>query len=174
MTLYKKQTKTSASEAFLASLNADYATKENPFLTEAAYVAITTDITAINASIASILNTITNISNTLAANDARQIPITLTDGVTISWNVRLNYNSKVTLGGNRTLAITNLLPGDYGTIEIIQGVGGNHTLALPAGSIVGNTGAGVLGLSTAAGSIDVATFYYNGTVLEWTITPKFT
>lgn len=34
MSLYKKKTKTSASEAFLAGLNADYAKETNPFLTE--------------------------------------------------------------------------------------------------------------------------------------------
>jgi len=111
----------------------------------------------------------------LTALVGRQTPVALIDGATITWNARLNYNSYVTLAGNRTLAITGLVLGDYGTIKIIQGGAGSNTLALPAGSKVGATGGGVLTLSTAVGAYDIATFYYDELgVLNFNITPNFT
>lgn len=159
--LYKKQTKTSASEAFLAALNADRADKKNPFLTEAAQAAL---ITLVN-SVVSDLNAL----------ESRQLPILLTDGVTISWNVRENYNAHVTLGGDRTLVLTDLILGDYGTLKVIQGGVGGYTLTLPAGSKVVNSGAGVITLSSGVGEYDILGFYYDELgVLNVTVNPNFT
>lgn len=101
-------------------------------------------------------------------------PITLVDAATVSWNVREGYNASVTLTASRTLSITGLITGDYGTIKIIQGGTGSYTLTLPASSKVANGGAGVITLSTAVASIDIATFYYDGTNLFWNVTTNFT
>lgn len=103
-----------------------------------------------------------------------QSPVELTDGSTITWKVNSNYNATVTLAGSRTLAIAGARVGAYGTIKIIQGGAGSYTLALPSGSKVANAGAGVITLSTAAGAIDVASFYYDGTNYFWTLSTDFT
>jgi len=107
---------------------------------------------------------------------AYQNPITLTDDTIIKWNMRKGYNAKVTLAGNRTLQIDQLTPGDYGTLEIVQGSGGNRTLTLPTlyTNKVANGGTGVLTLSTVEQQIDIATFYYNGSYLLWTLSTDFT
>ena len=100
--------------------------------------------------------------------------VTLQEAPVIDWNMRKGYNVKVTLTGSRTLDISQLTPGDYGTIEIIQGGTGSYTLTLPTGSKVSGGGAGVITLSTAVDAIDIATFYYNGTTLYWNLSTDFT
>jgi len=97
-------------------------------------------------------------------------PVTLEDGALITWNYQDGYNSKVVLEGDRTLSITNLEPGDYGTIEFIQDDIGTRTITLPANSIVmGTQGTATMTLSTAADAIDIASFYYNGTTISWNL-----
>lgn len=107
---------------------------------------------------------------------AYQKPITLVDDTIIKWNMRKGYNAKVTLAGSRTLQIDQLTPGDYGTIEIVQGGTGSYTLTLPTAytNKVSGAGAGVVTLSTTVGAIDVATFYYNGSYILWTLSTDFT
>lgn len=107
---------------------------------------------------------------------AYQTPITLVDAPVIKWNLRKGYNAKVILSGSRTLQLDQLTPGDYGTIEIFQGGIGSYTLTLPIQytNKVANAGAGALTLSTVAGSTDIATFYYNGVSLYWTLSTDFT
>lgn len=106
-----------------------------------------------------------------------QKPITLLDEAIVKWNMRKGYNAEVTLNGNRTLQIDQLTPGDYGTIVIKQDPStGSRTLTLPTQypNKVGNTGNGILALSTVKNSTDIATFYFNGTTLYWTLTTDFT
>lgn len=105
---------------------------------------------------------------------AYQTPIILQEDTTIGWNITKGYNATVTLTASRILSVTQLTPGDYGTIKIIQGGSGSYTLTLPTGSKVGNGGAGVITLSTTVGAIDIATFYYDGTTLFWNLTTDFT
>lgn len=102
---------------------------------------------------------------------------TLTDGATITWVFRGNEsrNAKITLGGNRTLALFGCSSGASGTLIVVQGGAGSRTLALPPGSRVVNAGAGVAALSTAAGSIDVISFLYvSATEIYWTVGLNFT
>lgn len=101
-------------------------------------------------------------------------PQTLTDAATVTWNYSLGYNATVTLGGNRTLAITKVNPGNYGTIKIVQDIVGSRTLTLPAGSKVANNGVGALTLSTGANAIDIAVFYFDGTTYFWNLLPSLT
>lgn len=105
-----------------------------------------------------------------------QQPLTLTDAATVNWNYRDGYNATVTLAGSRTLNINGVKPGAYGTIKITQGGSGSYTLTLPTAYInkVANAGAGALILSTAVGAIDVASFYYDGANLLWTLSTDFT
>lgn len=103
-----------------------------------------------------------------------QVPVTLTDGATISWDPTSNYNATVTLAGSRTLQMLTVKEGMYGTIKIVQGGAGSYTLTLPAGSKVANAGAGAITLSTAVGAIDIASFYFDGTNYFWTLSTDFT
>jgi uncharacterized protein (DUF2141 family) len=55
--------------------------------------------------------------------------VTLTDAATVTWDASLGNLLTVTLAGDRTLANpTNLAPGTY-ILRVVQGTGGNHTLA---------------------------------------------
>lgn len=101
---------------------------------------------------------------------------TLTDGATITWTFNGNEsrNAKVTLGGNRTLALSGCQPGASGTLIVVQGAGG-QTLALPSGSYVVNAGAGVATLSSGAADRDVLSFLYvSSTEIYWTVGLDFT
>ncbi len=98
----------------------------------------------------------------------------LTDGASVVWDMKKGYNATVTLGGNRTLVVAGLTNGDYGTITIVQDNAGNRTLTLPSNSKVSGGGAGSITLSTAGGSIDMCTFYYDGTTLYWNLATNFT
>lgn len=86
----------------------------------------------------------------------------LTDGTSISWNLNTNQCSHVTLGGNRTLSNpTNMQAGATYILRVIQDGTGSRLLSYgtaykwPSG--VAPT------LSTAAGAIDILTFYCDGT-----------
>ncbi len=92
---------------------------------------------------------------------------TLTDGSTITYDVSASSNAVVTLGGNRTLAISNAVAGQYFTLVVIQDGTGNRTLAMPGSSKVINGGAGVINLSPAISARDVLSCYYDGTYYYW-------
>jgi hypothetical protein len=96
--------------------------------------------------------------------------VTLTDAVTVTWatnGARVN-NAKVTLGGNRTLDITGEVDGASGVLIVVQDGTGSRTLTLPGSSKVIGGGAGAITLSTAAGSIDILSWVYDGTDFYWT------
>lgn len=101
---------------------------------------------------------------------------TLTDGATVTWALgsRRVANATVTLGGNRTLAITGAASGSTGVLKVVQDGTGSRTLTLPAGSKVVGGGAGAITLTTTAGGIDVLAFYYDGTNYFWTFGKNFT
>lgn len=93
--------------------------------------------------------------------------IAQTDGATITWAIAstLNANASVTLGGNRTLNITNPVIGGNYVLRVTQDGTGSRTLTLGSGctwKIIGG-GSGAITLSTAAASVDVLAFTYDGT-----------
>lgn len=123
----------------------------------------------------------TDIDTTLALLNARLNPAVqvLTDGATVTWDFG-GYpfrNARVTLQGDRQLAITNLpaTPAD-GRLWVFQGTGGGHTLALPTGvdNYVIEGGAGAITLSATEGNRDILTFAWDGTDLYWTYGTGFT
>lgn len=93
----------------------------------------------------------------------KETQTTLTDGATIGWDVTSGRIRRVTLGGNRTLAISNAVDGDYGTLEVIQDGTGNRTLTFAVSCYVAG-----LGLSTTcpirrtANARSVVFWWYNG------------
>jgi hypothetical protein len=103
---------------------------------------------------------------TINANIANQ---TLTDGVTISWDVSLGSVATVTLAGNRTVAApTNLKVGTY-ILHIIQDGVGSRTLTWNA---IFKWPAGVAPvLTTTAGRRDLFSFVCDGTNLYGSYLP---
>lgn len=99
-------------------------------------------------------------------------PVALTDGATITWDTGgyATSHATVTLGGNRTLAITNAVSGASGILIVTQDGTGSRTLTLPSGS---KKEGGALALSTAASSVDVLSWVYLGTTYYWTIGKAF-
>lgn len=96
---------------------------------------------------------------------------TLTDASTITWDYATQTReAKVTLGGNRTLSITNLPAGKvvYLTLGVIQDATGSRTLSLPAGTKVINGSSGVVSLTTTANAVDILSFRWNGVTLYCT------
>ena len=90
---------------------------------------------------------------------------TLTDGATVTFSATAGVSARVTLGGNRTLSITNMNNGMYLTLVVIQDGTGGRTLTLPAGTRVVNGGAGAVTLSSAANARDILTFFEIGDVI---------
>lgn len=102
---------------------------------------------------------------------------TLTDGATITWTAdasRTSQQAKVTLAGNRTLAISGAADGMTFRLRVTQDGTGGRTLTLPAGSKVAGGGAGVVTLSAAAGKVDLLEGYFDGTNYWWTIDLNYT
>jgi hypothetical protein len=91
---------------------------------------------------------------------------TLTDGATISWDASLGRISKVTLGGNRTIAnATNIRVGTY-ILHVIQDGTGSRTLSWNLMyRFPGNVAPT---LTTTANAHDVMTFVSDGTYLYGT------
>lgn len=89
----------------------------------------------------------------------------LTDGATITCDMANGDIATVTLGGNRTLAFSNLQSGQFVVIYVTQDGTGGRTLTLPASTKVINGGGGAVTLTTAANAVDVLTFSYVGSIL---------
>jgi hypothetical protein len=91
---------------------------------------------------------------------------TLTDDSTVIWDMNASCSAQVTLGASRNLQINNVVNGDNGTLVVIQGGSGSYTLTLPGGSL---RNGGSFTLSTAVGSKDILSFYYDGTNYFWNL-----
>jgi hypothetical protein len=91
--------------------------------------------------------------------------VALTDGATITWNALNGARAYVTLGGNRTLTITNAIDGDYGELLVTQDATGSRTLSTDC---LRPDGGSALALSTGANKVDLiawrrinGNFYFN-------------
>jgi hypothetical protein len=99
-------------------------------------------------------------------------PVALTDGATITWDTGgyATSHATVTLGGNRTLGITNAVSGASGILIVTQDGTGSRTLTLPAGSV--SSGGGIT-LTTTEGAVDVLTWVLFGSTYYWTFGADF-
>src|ERR1043166_3721152 len=100
----------------------------------------------------------------------------LTDGATVTWALTSKAyvnNATVTLGGNRTLAITGAVSGSTGVLIVKQDSGGSRTLGLPAGSKVVNGGGGAVTLTATGSAVDILSFSYDGTNFYWNVANDF-
>lgn len=104
-------------------------------------------------------------------------PTTLTDGATITWNVAgwSLQNAAVTLGGNRTLNVSNIVDGGNYELYITQDATPPRTLTLGTGCTwkVFNGGAGAITLTNAANATDIVTFSVKGTTCYVTVGNNF-
>jgi len=83
---------------------------------------------------------------------------TLTDGATVNWDMSAGKNFRLTLGGNRTLALpTNLSVGDEGMLEIVQDGTGSRILTW--NDVFGFDGDTAPTLATAADERDLFKYY---------------
>lgn len=98
------------------------------------------------------------------ANKSNKAYQNLTDGSTITWNLLDGANAQVTLGGNRTLDITNEESGDRGILIVTQDSTGGRTLTFPANSKFEE---GPIALSATGGFVDILEFTYNGSYYYW-------
>ena len=103
----------------------------------------------------------------------KKIVSALTDAPVIEWDMATGYNKNVTLGGNRTLNITNVQEGQYGTLKITQDGTGGRTITLPPNSKVIDGGAGGVTLTALPNAVDLLSFYYDGSSYYWTIGKNF-
>jgi hypothetical protein len=94
---------------------------------------------------------------------ARTVETTLTDAPDIIWNFNNGNVAKVTLGGNRTLSISNVPAKSFGLLLVFQDSTGSRTLSLP-----GIVPAGWL-LSTEGNAVDMLGFYYDGSTYYWSV-----
>ena len=89
-----------------------------------------------------------------------------TDGATITWDLSAGVNAKVTIAGNRTLAVTNPKEGATYSLSVGQDGTGTRTMTWPSSFDWGATGAPTL--TTTASKRDRITF-----ICTDAATPKF-
>lgn len=81
---------------------------------------------------------------------------TATDGATVTLDAATGYNWKVTIAGNRALAVSNAQDGDIITLYITQDSTGSRTMTWPGGTVWVNGSAPTL--KTAAAAVDRVVF----------------
>jgi hypothetical protein len=98
--------------------------------------------------------------------------VTLSDAVTINWDVNSGSIAQVTLGGNRTLgALTGAVAGAVYTLIVKQDLVGTRTLAYNSMYKFAYGAKPVL--STVTSSVDILTFMYDGTAAYGVIQQDF-
>lgn len=95
---------------------------------------------------------------------------TLTDAATITWDYKRGYNAKVTLGGDRSLSITNAVNGDYGTLFVIQDSGTQRRINFGAND---KFASGTYSFSSGTSSVDIFTWVYDGSEFYWNFNKSF-
>ncbi len=90
----------------------------------------------------------------------------LTDAATITWNIEWGDLHKVTLTGNRTLAVPVGSPydGQLAYVRVLQDATGSRTLVLAAG--FGDSSVAI-SIWTAPSSATMLTFQYDSTTAKW-------
>jgi len=104
---------------------------------------------------------------TRLGNGSANTPVALTDAATVTWDFSLGNVGHFTIGGNRTLAITNMIANTAGVLYVTQDGVGSRTLVLPSGSLYINGWDGIL--PTTAGAVIALAFYYDGTNYRWNL-----
>ncbi|MDP4202311.1 MAG: hypothetical protein Q8861_06430 [Bacteroidota bacterium] len=101
---------------------------------------------------------------------------------TIAWDLSNGASATVTLGSTApTLSLSNLKPGMYGTLVITNGASAQSIISFSASTTASGTsipaisnkvingGGNKINLTTTAGAVDIACFFFDGSYLYWTI-----
>jgi hypothetical protein len=94
---------------------------------------------------------------------------TLTDEATITNNVSLGRNAKVTITANRILNFTNTVAGQRGILRVIQDGIGSHTLTFQRATVAADVhypGGTPPTLTTAGNAVDVLEWYDDGAAIH--------
>lgn len=138
------------------------ALKDTPVVEDSVYLNDSENSNALRRVLISVLMTMRQSLKGLYTAQQVHPAVALTDAATINWNLDAAQNAKVTLGGNRTLALpTNIVDGGLYTLEVTQDGTGNRTLTFASGYLW--AGGTAPTLSTAAGAVDVLSFRGKGT-----------
>ena len=96
--------------------------------------------------------------------------LTLT-GVTPTWTYSTSYNAFISISANATLTIVGATNGDYGLLRVQQATGPTaRSVILPTGS---RTPFGTYSFTGGTNSVDIYTFYYDGTNYFWNFSKSF-
>lgn len=94
---------------------------------------------------------------------------------TVSWDVTSSSNAKMILSGNVTLNINGATSGAYGTLKLVQDSVGSNTLTFGAGThLVVNGGSGSVTLTSTPNSVDIISFFYDGSEFNWSAGYNYT
>lgn len=104
---------------------------------------------------------------TRLGNGSANTPVALVDAATVNWNFSDGNVGHFTIGGNRTLSITNLIPNTAGVLYVTQDGTGGRTLTFPSGSEFINGWNGVI--DTTPGAVIALAFFYDGTTFRWNL-----
>ena len=104
---------------------------------------------------------------TRLGNGSANTPVALTDAATVVWNFSDGNVGYFTIGGNRTLSITNPIPNTSGVLYITQDGTGGRTLTFPAGSEFINGWDGII--DNTANAVIAVSFFYDGTNYKWNL-----
>ena len=96
--------------------------------------------------------------------------LTLT-GATPTWTYSTSYNAFISVSANATLTIVGATNGDYGLLRVQQATGPtSRSVILPTGS---TTPFGTYSFTGGTNSVDIYTFYYDGTNYFWNFSKSF-
>jgi hypothetical protein len=87
----------------------------------------------------------------------------LTDGATVTIDAAIGVNFNLSIGGNRTVALSNPTDGSEVVLFVTQDGTGGRTLTWP-GNVLNSA---ALGLSTAANATDKITLVYHAAITSW-------
>lgn len=104
---------------------------------------------------------------TRLGNGTLNVPVALVDSATVSWDFSDGNVGYFTIGGNRTLAITNLTANTSGVLYVTQDGTGSRTLNFPVGSLFINGWDGLI--KSGAGEETALSFIFDGTNYRWSL-----
>ncbi len=104
---------------------------------------------------------------TRLGNGSLNTAVGLADAAIVNWNFSQGNVGHFTIGGNRTLAITNVPTNSSGVLYVTQDGTGGRTLTFPANSTFINGWDGVI--DDTAGAVIAVAFFYDGTTFKWNL-----
>ena len=100
--------------------------------------------------------------------------LTYIDNTVINWNTKLSNNATIVLNGiNSSLNMTNFKLGDSGVFVIKEDTVGSRQLTFPINSLFPGGGSSIT-LTSTPNAVDVLTYFYDGTNINWNVQYNYT